>query len=75
MTSKSGSDGPTVDGGGGRGEVAACLPESIYWDFVRPFTPVKDRVIVSKRCSTRYYAGKRVELFNRISRRLKAAEG
>lgn len=84
MTSKSGSDGPTVDGGGGGGEgevAAACLPESIYWDFVRPFTPVKDRVIVSKRCSTRYYAGKRVELDKSYlktfesRRRVKNAEG
>jgi len=38
------------------------LLESIYWDHVRPFTPVKERAVVSKRCSTRFYAGKRVEL-------------
>mmetsp|Transcript_1011 Transcript_1011/g.2115 ORF Transcript_1011/g.2115 Transcript_1011/m.2115 type:complete len:472 (-) Transcript_1011:68-1483(-) len=38
------------------------LQEGIYWDFVRPFTPVNDRVVVSKRCSTRFYAGNRVEL-------------
>jgi hypothetical protein len=51
------ADGSIADGG----EVVG-LPESIYWDYVRPFTPVKDRVIVSKRCTTRYYAGERVEL-------------
>jgi len=38
------------------------LPESLYWEYVRPFTPIKDRVVVSKRCSTRYYAGERIDL-------------
>jgi len=38
------------------------LPESIYWDYILPFTPTKDRVVVNKRCTTAFYAGRRVEL-------------
>ena len=38
------------------------LNESIYWEYIRPFTPVEDRVVVSKRCTTRFYAGNRAEL-------------
>jgi len=38
------------------------LPESIFWDYVRPLTPVKDRVVVNKRCSTGFYAANRVTL-------------
>lgn len=38
------------------------LPESIYWDYIRPFTPTKDRVVVNKRCTTALYAGRRVDL-------------
>jgi len=49
-----------VSNGAGGEDVG--LLESIYWDHVRPFTPVKERAVVSKRCSTRFYAGKRVEL-------------
>lgn len=43
-------------------EKSITLPESLYWEYVRPFTPITDRVVVSKRCSTRYHAGKRVDL-------------
>lgn len=61
---KTEADAGVSNGGGGGGEDAGLpqLLESIYWDHVRPFTPVKDRVVVSKRCTTRFYAGKRVEL-------------
>mmetsp|Transcript_18561 Transcript_18561/g.29135 ORF Transcript_18561/g.29135 Transcript_18561/m.29135 type:complete len:482 (-) Transcript_18561:149-1594(-) len=38
------------------------LPESIYWDYVRPFTPTKDRIVVNKRCTTAFYIGHRVDL-------------
>mmetsp|Transcript_2857 Transcript_2857/g.6069 ORF Transcript_2857/g.6069 Transcript_2857/m.6069 type:complete len:494 (+) Transcript_2857:80-1561(+) len=38
------------------------LPESIYWNYVRPFTPITDRAVVNKRCSTAFYAGHRVNL-------------
>mmetsp|Transcript_1012 Transcript_1012/g.2118 ORF Transcript_1012/g.2118 Transcript_1012/m.2118 type:complete len:470 (-) Transcript_1012:589-1998(-) len=54
------------------------LQEGIYWDFVRPFTPVNDRVVVSKRCSTRFYAGNRVELnesyLKKFERRVKVKD-
>ena len=34
------------------------LPESMYWDFIRPFTPVEDRAVLNKRSgSTQFYAG------------------
>lgn len=38
------------------------LPESIYWDYIRTFTPSKDLVVVNKRCTTAFYAGRRVDL-------------
>ena len=38
------------------------LQEGVYWELVRPFTPVEERVVVSKRCTTRFYAGNRAEL-------------
>eukprot|EP00985_Skeletonema_marinoi_P011980 scaffold5700_cov125-Skeletonema_marinoi.AAC.4 len=43
-------------------EGVISLPDSIYYQHVRPFTPAKDRLVVSKRCSTRFYAGNRVKL-------------
>ena len=37
------------------------LPEALYWDFIRPFTPVRDRA--NKRTgSTQFYAGDRIPL-------------
>jgi len=37
------------------------LPPDLYWDYVRPYTPIEDRAIINKRTgSTRFYAGKRV---------------
>ena len=39
------------------------LPEALYWDFIRPFTPVRDRAIINKRTgSTQFYAGDRIPL-------------
>jgi len=39
------------------------LPESIYWDFIRPFTPAEDRAVLNKRSgSTQFYAGDRAEI-------------
>jgi len=48
------------------GTIKSCdlvLPEALYWDFIRPFTPVKDRAIINKRTgSTQFYAGARIPL-------------
>lgn len=54
------------------------LQEGVYWELVRPFTPVEDRVIVSKRCTTRFYAGNREELnqscLKKFERRVKVKD-
>jgi hypothetical protein len=39
------------------------LPQELYYDYVRPFTPFKDRAILDKRTgSTQFYAGERVDI-------------
>lgn len=35
------------------------LPSELYWDYVKPFTPVDDRKVICKRDTTRYNAGDR----------------
>lgn len=43
------------------------LPEEIYWDFVRPFTPPSQLQCVSKRCSTRFPASNRMSIDDTVS--------
>jgi hypothetical protein len=66
---------PQAEAAESKEENNIILPESIYWEYVRPFTPIEDRAVISKRCSTRYYAGKRVDLnetyLKKLERRVK----
>ena len=39
------------------------LPPNLYWNYVRPFTPIMDRPALNKRTgSTQFYAGNRAKL-------------
>ena len=44
-------------------EAEITLPPNLYWNYVRPFTPIGDRPPLNKRTgSTQFYAGNRVKL-------------
>ena len=48
---------------GGNPDELPSLPEEIYYRYVRPFTPIRDRPALNKRTgSSRYYHGKRVDI-------------